>query len=164
MVIHGHTRGSQIRYLFDGQIVIGRQAVISRQAAMMGGVSWDEVVQKILTGHEQTRDADQSHMDPLVPSKTAHLSSAHCKAVASDPHGQVHDITVTVYSPGPADQRNPSFLFLCAPLESVKLVQNWQLMLSAPSPENLNQKNDNINVDDEKWQEGYRLPESELAN
>lgn len=110
---------SETRYLFDGQIVIGRQAVISRQAAMVGGASWDKVVQQILTGHEQTRDADQSHMDPLIPSETAHLSSTHCKVVSNDPPGQVHDITVTVYSPGPADQRNPSFFILCGSLESV---------------------------------------------
>lgn len=30
---------SETRYLFDGQIVIGRQAVISWQAAMVGGAS-----------------------------------------------------------------------------------------------------------------------------
>lgn len=46
---------------------------------MMGGTSWDKVVEQILTGHKQTRDADQGHMDPLVPSKTAHLSSTHWK-------------------------------------------------------------------------------------
>lgn len=36
-------------------------------------------------------------------------------------------------------------------------------MLSAPSPENQNQKNDNISVDDEKRQGGYRLRDSDLA-
>lgn len=131
VTMHGHTWSymvihdtacriySETRYLFDGQSVIGRQAVISRQAAMVGGASWDKVVQQILTGHEQTRDADQSHMDPLIPSETAHLSSTHCKVVSNDPPGQVHDITVTMYSPGPADRRNPSFFILCGSLESV---------------------------------------------
>lgn len=107
MIMHG----SENRYLFDGQIVIGRQTVVSGQGAVVGGASWDKVVQQILTGHEQTGEADQSHMDPLVPPETTHLYGTHYTAVSHVPSGQVHDMTVTVYSPGPADRRNPSFYY-----------------------------------------------------
>lgn len=77
-------------YLAQGQILIGRQAEIRWQAAVVGGASWDEVVQQVLTGHQQTRKADESHMEPLVPAEAAHLSGTCYTAAAShDPPGQV---------------------------------------------------------------------------
>lgn len=58
------------------QAVIGRQAVVGRQAAVVGGHPRDKVVQQVLTGHQQTGEADEGHVQPLVPPETSRLTMA----------------------------------------------------------------------------------------
>ena len=43
---------------------------------MVGGHTGDKVVQQVLTRHQQTRETDESHMQPLEPAKTSRLTMA----------------------------------------------------------------------------------------
>lgn len=44
----------------------------------MGGRSGDKVVQEVLTRHQQARETDEGHVEPLVAAETAHLTGRKC--------------------------------------------------------------------------------------
>lgn len=43
---------------------------------MVGGHPRDKVVEQVLTGHQQTGEADEGHVQPLVPAETSRLTMA----------------------------------------------------------------------------------------
>lgn len=94
------------------------QAVIGRQAAVVGGHTWDKVVQQVLAGHQQTGNTDQYHMQPLVPAKTSRLTMAtrlnENQLQAASLLSRMFQVR-GCHSPPPGAHWSPSLDLLCFP-------------------------------------------------